>query len=209
MKTAIVPAILAKTRDEFFIQYGRLKSTFSVIQIDIADNKFVKNKTIQASELGRIKTKLEAHLMVRNPENYIDAWQKAGAKTIIFHYEACRSINKINSIIEQIKNAGLRPGIAINPETSVSRLKPFMDKIDLVLVMTVHPGWQGQSFLSSQLRKVSQIRKWSKTVDIEVDGGINPNTAKKSVKAGANRIVVGSYLKDSANIKKAIAELKK
>ncbi len=110
---------------------------------------------------------------------------------------------------ELIKKAGIKAAIALKPETPAGRIKPFLNKIDQVLVMTVHPGFYGGKFLPKMLPKIKQIRRWSRKIDIEVDGGIRPGTAKQCAKAGANIFCAGSFIFKSKNIKTSIEELKK
>jgi len=211
MKIEVIPSILVRTSDKLRSQLKKISKYFEKVQIDIADGKFVGNKTIQAASFKGIKPKikLEVHLMVKNPEKYINDWKKVGAKSLIFHYEACRNEKKVNEVIGKIKKNKMKIGIALNPRTSAKKIKPFLKKVDTVLLMTVNPGWQGQKFLMSQLKKIRQIRKWNKKIDIEVDGGLKPGTACLAAKAGANKLVAGSFVVRHKSVRKALDELKK
>jgi ribulose-phosphate 3-epimerase len=193
MKALIVPAILVKTKKRLKGQLAKIRRFSNIVQIDVA-------KDI------RSKISIEVHLMAKNPEKYVAAW-KEHASLLIFHYEACRK--KCPELIDLIKKNKIKAGIALNPRTSAAKIKPFLNSVDTVLVMTVTPGWQGQKFLKSQLKKIRQIRKWSRKVNIEVDGGINPENIAAAAKAGANKFSVGSFLIKSPDIKKSLNNLKK
>jgi ribulose-phosphate 3-epimerase len=160
------------------------------------------------AELKNLETslKLEAHLMVQNPERVVDDWIASGVKRIIFHYESTR---QPEGIIKKVKQAGLEIGLAINPETLIEVVDDFIDQLDLVLVMTVEPGRGGQSFLEESLGKIKQLREKYKDVNIEVDGGVNLETAPKVIQAGANLLASGTAIFKSENIEKTIKELKR
>ena len=210
MRPELIPAILVKTKTKLIKELKQVKKDVKYIQIDIMDGKFVKNKTIQAKDFKNIKSKLkyEIQLMVKDPINYLDDFKKLKAKTIIFHIESTKNNKEINKIIKEIKNKKMKSAIAINPRTKAERIKPYLKKVDEILVMTVQPGKQGQKFIPSTLKKVEQIRKWNKTINIEVDGGINIKNIHKCVKAGANKLVVGSAIFKKKNIHKTIKNIK-
>ena len=206
--TQIIPAIIAKDFQELKDKIKRIEPYVEWAQLDVMDGKFVENTTWNnPSDLRELKTnlKLEAHLMVENPEKVIDDWIESGVKRIIIHYE---STEKRKEIIERIKNSGLEVGLAINPETSVEAIDEFIKNINLILIMTVNPGRGGQKFLETTLGKIRALRKKYKNVNIEVDGGINLETVPKAIQAGANVLVVGSAIFKSEDIKKTIEELK-
>ncbi len=167
------------------------------IQIDVMDGHFVPNITMGPIivEAVRRTTKLplEAHLMITNPEAYIDDFAKAGADVIIVHQEACVHLNRV---IQQIRKASKQVGVAINPATPVFLLQEVLSLIDLVLVMTINPGFGGQDLLPETLPKISQVRQLVNQhhlhCDIEVDGGVHEATVPQVVKAGANLLVAGS-----------------
>ncbi len=167
------------------------------IQIDVMDGHFVPNITMgpMVVEAVRRTTKLplEAHLMITNPEAYIDDFAKAGADVIIVHQEACVHLNRV---IQQIRKASKQVGVAINPATPVFLLQEVLSLIDLVLVMTINPGFGGQDLLPETLPKISQVRQLVNQhhlhCDIEVDGGVHEATVPQVVKAGANLLVAGS-----------------
>ena len=212
MKRAeILPAILAKTKNDALHRIRVAEKSAKKVQIDIIDGKFAPNATVNPSAFEDIDTRLqfEFQLMVRHPESYVhEIAAIPQSKLIIFHIEAVHSHAYTLELIWHIKFHNLKVGIALNPETPAAHIKPFLHLIDHVLVMTVHPGFMGQGFLN-MTRKIKQIRSWSKTVDIEVDGGIHVGTASLCRKAGANLFVVGSALFESRDFKKAYAAMKR
>lgn len=175
------------------------------IHIDIMDGKFVSNKTWTTSEVKKFTSysnlPLEVHLMVTNPEKYIEDYALMNTSIIIFHYEAVKDINKV---INKIKSYGLKVGIAINPETNIEVLLPYLKSIDEVLIMSVYPGKSGQSFIEDSLDKISKLKNIViendyKTI-ISVDGGINNETALLCKEAGVDELASASYIhKDIVN----------
>ena len=175
------------------------------IHIDIMDGKFVSNKTWTTSEVKKFTSystlPLEVHLMVNNPSKYIEDYALMNTSIIIFHYEAVKDINEM---INKVKLYGLKVGIAINPETNINVLIPYLNMIDEVLIMSVHPGKSGQSFIEKSLEKISVLKNIIlegnyKTI-ISVDGGINNETGLLCKDAGADELVSASYIqKDIIN----------
>ncbi|MCI6151914.1 ribulose-phosphate 3-epimerase [Fusobacterium perfoetens] len=165
------------------------------VHIDVMDGIFVPNITFGPPVIKSIrnKTKLpfDVHLMITQPERYIEDFVKAGADLIVVHAESTIHLHRV---IQQIKSYGVKAGVSLNPSTSPEVLKYIINDIDLVLVMSVNPGFGGQSFIESSIDKIKEIRKMSETIDIEVDGGINDKTIKKCIEAGANVFVAGSYV---------------
>lgn len=206
----VSPALLCKTKADCIKKLNKIKNFAKRAQIDIMDGKFVKNKTIQPKQLAglKTKTKIEMHLMVKDPADYVLDCCKADTWMIIFHYESFKTDKERLEFINTLRAHRYQIGIAINPETSAAKIKPFLKLIDLVLVMTIHPGKGGQKLLPKTIPKIRQIRKWNKKIDIEVDGGINKTTAKLVKKAGANILVAGSFIFKNKNSKKAFSELK-
>ena len=170
-----------------------------LIHLDVMDGHFVPNLSFGADIIKGIRgfsnLPFDVHLMIENPEHYIDAYVKAGANFITVHPEATPHIH---SVLQKIHKAGIKTGIALNPGTPIEALENVIDIIDLILVMTVNPGFGGQSFLSSQLPKISKIRTiiddGGHSIDLSVDGGINPITAKLAIDAGANILVAGTSI---------------
>ena len=180
-----------------------------LIHIDVMDGIFVPNKTM-GLEMYRAtlncNTLLDTHLMVVNPLDYIEQFKKSSI--ISFHTEVLES-NQVLEMIERLHENSIKVSIAINPSTPISNIEPYLDKIDMVLVMTVEPGFGGQKMIEKCLEKVQILRKINSHIDIEVDGGINLNTCKLAKEAGANILVAGTAIFKSRNRKGVIKELKK
>lgn len=210
MKIKIIPAILAKTQKEFIRQLRIFERYFNLVQLDIMDNKFVANKTFKSSKLiGRIKTSVsyELHLMVNKPSIYITRWSKnRKVKRIIFHYESVKK-KEIEVLISKIHQHKIQVGIALNPETPVKVIKPYIKDIDYVLLMSVNPGFSGQKLKQNIFKKIRTLRQFSQKIKIGVDGGINDTNAKKLIMAGANVLNVAGYLLYSTNIELAVKKL--
>jgi ribulose-phosphate 3-epimerase len=177
------------------------------------DGVFVPNisfgfPVIEAIKKHALKP-LDVHLMIENPDQYILDFKKAGADILTVHYESCVHLHRT---IQRIKEAGMKAGVALNPHTSVTLLEDLIEDLDLVLIMSVNPGYGGQKFIKNSISKVNQVkemiqRKGSKAV-IEVDGGVNGETAIDLLKAGADVLVAGSYVFNSNNPSQTISELK-
>ncbi len=204
----IIPTIIAKDFQELEEKVKKIEPHVEWAQLDIMDGKFVDNETWNnPNELKNLKTDLdlEAHLMIESPEEKIDDWISSGVKRIIIHYESTKNIR---DLIIKIRKAGLDVGIAINPETDIKVFNGLVNYIDLIMVMTVHPGRGGQKFLEESLAKIKDLRERYRDVKISVDGGINLETAPKVIQAGANMLSVGSVVFKSDNIEKTINDLK-
>lgn len=182
------------------------------IHIDVMDGNFVPNLTFGpklVKDIRKYTDKIfDVHLMVNNPENYIDSMVDAGADIITIHYESCIHIDRV---ITRIKDKGLKAGLTLVPSTNENVLQYLLDKIDLILVMSVNPGFGGQKFLYSQLDKIRNIKKMigNRNIEIEVDGGINEETYKQVIEAGADVLVAGSYVFNSNDYNEVIRKLKK
>lgn len=182
------------------------KTNVNFIHLDVMDGEFVPNNTLDFNNLrnyfyGNSKN-LDVHLMVKNVKLYTELYSLLNPKYITFHVEVSNTLELIN----YIKNKNIKVGLAINPDTDVEVIEPFLDKIDLVLVMSVVPGKGGQSFIESSLDKIRKIRNLNKNIVISVDGGINNNNIKKIKEAGASMCVVGSYITNN-NINEKVEEL--
>ncbi|MBS4761630.1 ribulose-phosphate 3-epimerase [Carnobacteriaceae bacterium zg-ZUI252] len=184
-----------------------------LIHIDAMDGQFVPNITLGpnvVSALRKVTTlPLDVHLMIDQPERFIDAFAKAGADYITVHVEATKHLHRV---LQQIKGHHIKCGVVINPATPVSLIEPVLNQVDMVLVMTVNPGFGGQSFIVETLDKVKQLNalRQEKGYDylIEVDGGINDKTAKWCKDAGVDIAVAGSYIYDAEDVKVAMDRLK-
>ena len=181
------------------------------IHIDVMDGHFVPNITIgpQVVQSLRKETSItfDVHLMIENPQKFIDSFAQAGADYITIHYEACE--NNLDEVINKIKSHNKKTGISIKPKTPVNVLTPLLNKIDLVLIMSVEPGFGGQEYIETSTEKIRQLRTISpEKLIIEVDGGINQNTAGLAVNAGADVLVAGAYIYGAKDTKQAINSLK-
>jgi ribulose-phosphate 3-epimerase len=206
MIARIIPSILTPNFSQFVARYRAVASA-GLAQLDVLNGSFVPYRDFcDPKKINGLNPalSLEVHLMVRNLEREIPHWHYPWVKKIIFHLEATDDIEKCLQLIKRMKKLS---GIALNPKTPVKAIFPFMAKIDTVLVMSVFPGRNSQKFLPAALFKVRALRKKSQRLNIEVDGGLNPQTVQKCARAGANLLVVGSYL-DNARFKERMKSLK-
>ena len=181
------------------------------IHIDVMDGHFVPNITFGPAVVKAIRPYtdkiFDVHLMIEPATPYIEAFAKAGADIITVHAEADKHLDRL---LQYIKSFGVKAGVSLNPATPESVLEYVLDKIDLVLVMTVNPGFGGQSFISSQLEKMKRIKEMigSRSIELEVDGGVNPDTAKLCRNAGADVLVAGSAVFNNGKYAENIRALK-
>lgn len=205
----ISPSILASDYANLQSELDRI-STSDMIHIDVMDGHFVPNISIGAPVVAACKkvcnVPFDVHLMISNPLDYVEDFANAGADIICFHTE-CDSDTE--QTIDKILSLGKKAALAIKPATPIDEVVKYLDKISMVLVMTVEPGFGGQSFMESTMPKIEAIRKINPDIDIEVDGGINADTVKIAAKAGANVFVAGSAVFKSENPAETIALLKK
>lgn len=183
------------------------------LHIDIMDGHFVPNISFGPMVMKAIsgKTSLvkDVHLMIENPDQYVEEFVKAGADIIVVHQEACPHLHRS---IQNIKSYGIKAGVSLNPGTSLSTIEEVLGDIDMVLIMSVNPGFGGQSFIDSQLDKIRRLRQMitdkGLSVDIEVDGGVKVSNVAKVVEAGANVIVAGSAIFGAEHIDDAVANFR-
>lgn len=183
------------------------------IHVDVMDGHFVPNITIGPLIVEAIrpvtKLPLDVHLMIENPDAYIEAFAKAGADYITVHAEACRHLHRT---IHYIKSFGVKAGVVLNPATPVNAIEHVIEDINMVLLMSVNPGFGGQKFIPSVLPKIAAVKEMADSkgfeIEIEVDGGVNEETAKQCIEAGANVLVAGSAIYNQPDRTKAIAALK-
>lgn len=182
------------------------------LHIDVMDGHFVPNISFGAPVMKCIRKDFDGifdvHLMISEPLRYLDDFVKGGADMITFHLE---SDSDPDATIAAIHEKGCKAGISIKPKTPAEAVKPYLDRVDMVLVMTVEPGFGGQKFMIDMMPKVTQIRQWisesGREIDLQVDGGVNAETAKVCVEAGANVLVAGSYLFSKPDYAAAIKTL--
>lgn len=196
----IAPSILAADYANFASKLERIEETSAeYVHIDIMDGQFVPNITFGADVVASMrkhsKLVFDCHLIVVNPERFVDAFTQAGADIMTIHAE---STLHIHGALQKIKKAGMKAGVVINPGTPVSAIEPVLSLVDQVLIMTVNPGFGGQAFIPEMLEKVQKVAKIRDEkgydFDIEVDGGVDNKTIKACYQAGANVFVAGSYL---------------
>lgn len=187
-------------------------SRASMIHIDVMDGMFVPNITIGfpvIKAISKIAEKpLDVHMMVADPGRYVGQVCDAGAEIMNVHWEACTHLDRV---IHEIRDAGMRPAVTLNPATPVMLLRDIIRELDMVLLMSVNPGFGGQSFIPNTLRKVRELRtliaETGSDAIIEIDGGVNLKTAPSLIEAGADVLVAGSYVFGAADPHKAIADL--
>ncbi len=182
------------------------------IHVDVMDGHFVPNITIGVPVVKSLRAitnlPLDVHLMIKNPEKYIEPFAKAGADILTFHYEAVQK-NEVKKVINLIKSFGVKAGLSIKPKTSPDEVLEYLPELDLLLVMTVEPGFGGQKFMDDCAEKIKVIKQYApENLIIQVDGGINDKTGKICTEYGANSLVAGNYIYKSENIKQAINSLK-
>ncbi len=201
----IVPAIIAKTQNELNENLNKVKDFSELAQLDIMDETFVPNSSLDFDfDVSGSNMRFEAHLMINNPMEWIEK-NRMKVNTIIVHFESCKNPT---DVIRFVKNKGKKIGFALTPETQVNNIEAYLDDIDQLLIMTVNPGFYGSKFLPETMKKISEVRKIKPNLDIEVDGGITPDTIKLVNDAGANMFVSGSYIIKSVNVKESIDTLR-
>ncbi|HBR13488.1 MAG TPA: hypothetical protein DEB69_00555 [Candidatus Komeilibacteria bacterium] len=209
MQTKIIPAILVHSLAELKEKIRLTENDFPVLQIDAIDGQFVDHATYyDIEELQKIKTvsSFELHLMVNDPLSVIKKVSSPKISRIIFHLEPVG--HSAGEIIAEIKRRGAKAGLALNPETPLTELKPYLDKIEIVLLMTVQPGWSGQGFIEASYEKIRQLRQLAEDIEIEVDGGVKDFNLKQIIAAGVNSPAVGSALLQAADYASTVKKLK-
>jgi ribulose-phosphate 3-epimerase len=214
MSTLVAPSILAA-------DFSRLGEAISMINTsdadwvhcDVMDGAFVPNISFGFPVLEAVRDAsskpLDVHLMIERPERFVKEFKAAGAYMLTVHYEACQHLHRV---IEAIKNEEMQAGIALNPHTPVSEIEEILPYADMILVMSVNPGYGGQKFIPSSFRKVQKVRAMAQELGvnpmIQVDGGVDPSNAQELVAAGANVLVAGSSVFKASDPHEAIRQLK-
>ncbi|MCE5284950.1 MAG: ribulose-phosphate 3-epimerase [Pelosinus sp.] len=210
----IAPSILSADFSNLAEEIHKVEAAGAdLLHIDIMDGHFVPNITFGPPVIAALRktTKLpfDVHLMITNPQDFIDAFVKAGADIITVHVETAPHLHRV---IQTIKGQGIKAGVVLNPATPLANIEEILPCIDMVLLMSVNPGFGGQKFIPSTLAKIARLRemitKQNLAVDIEVDGGINNETVKEVIGAGANVLVAGSSVYGAKDPAKAIHELR-
>lgn len=194
--TKVAPSILSADFSKLGEEVKNISEAGAhYIHIDVMDGNFVPNITFGPPVIKAIRNTTEkvfdVHLMIEKPERYIKNFVDAGADIIVVHAEACTHLHRV---MQEIKSYGIKAGVSLNPHTPVEIIKHLIPELDMVLIMSVNPGFGGQSFIPFSLDKIRQVRALSSSIDIEVDGGINEETGRLCVEAGATVLVAGSYV---------------
>jgi len=208
----VAPSILAGDFSRLGDEIHRVEAAGADwIHCDIMDGHFVDNISFGPEIVGLVRgltsLPLDVHLMIDNADHYLPRFAKSGANLITVHVEPDAKHN-VAKTLQQIRDSGCRAGLTLNPETPFDLIEPFLHKIDILLIMTVHPGFGGQPFRTDQMPKVRRARSLNGNIDIEVDGGINAKTARVSIKNGANVLVAGTSIFRTKDYAKAIRELR-
>jgi ribulose-phosphate 3-epimerase len=212
----IAPSILAADFSRLAEEIHRVEAAGADwIHCDIMDGHFVDNISFGPDVVRLVRKEtslpLDVHLMIEHADHYVPRFVKAGANSITVHVEPGAKHDVVKTL-KQIREAGCRAGLTLNPDTPFEMIEPLRGKFDILLVMTVHPGFGGQPFRADQMEKVTRAAAWNKSrehkIDIEVDGGINPETARISIENGANVLVAGTSIFRSRDYAKAIRELR-
>jgi ribulose-phosphate 3-epimerase len=205
MEPEIIPAILVKERGELLRRISLVRDFVRKVQIDVMDGAFVPNKTVGIEDLKDLpEATYEFHWMVEDPISWIG--QTPGNHMHLVHIE---TVSSFKDVKEAVKKAGGRLGLALNPETPLEKVLPFVPEIEEVLVMTVHPGFSGQKYLPEMEDKIRALRKLHPSLDIEVDGGIGPETIGRAYAAGANLLAAASAIFSSEDIEGNVENLKR
>jgi len=220
MSVKIAPSILSADFGKLNTEVDAVEQYADILHIDVMDGNFVDNISFGAPVMKWIETPLplHVHLMILNPEKYVEDFVKAGAERVVVHVEACGrgsaydyqwgKEDNLKVVLEQIKGLGVECGVSIRPKTQVSEIEDVLEMLDEVLVMTVEPGFGGQKFMEDMVPKIVEMRDKGYENDIAIDGGVNAETGKICRDAGANVLIAGSYIFKNPDRKAAIESLR-
>ena len=206
----IIPSLLSMDFSCIERSLRDIPDNVNILHLDIMDGVFVNNITFGPFIAGFIRKNtdkiLDAHLMISRPEQYVQRFADSGVNMISFHIEACEDPMKL---IDELHDKGIKAGIAVNPETDIHSIDVYIENIDYVLIMSVHPGFAGQKFIPDVLEKIEILKEMQSRYNfsIEIDGGINGDTARIAIERGAQWIVTGSYLFSQSDMKQTIKDL--
>ncbi len=205
----VAPSLLAADFSRLEEEIKKVEQGADLLHVDVMDGHFVPNLTIGPIVVKAIRNlsrlPLDVHLMISEPEKYLDAFMKAGSDILTIHVEAAKE--KTAELLLRIRSSGRKAGLALSPDTPLSAAKSYLSKTDMVLLMTVHPGFGGQKFIREVLPKIEELRK-TYPGDIEVDGGIDDVTCRETVERGANVLVAGTFIFRAEDPARAIKQLR-
>jgi ribulose-phosphate 3-epimerase len=204
----IIPSILTNNFADLEFRLKQIEELTDWVQIDILDGKFTNNMSISIEDIASANISknlsVEAHLMVENPNQYFERCGASNIKRVIFHIEATDNADKLLDSVSKLK---MQRGLALKPETSVDKVYPYINDLDVIVLMAVEPGFQGQKFIDTTLDKIKLLKKMAPNIKIEVDGGINLDNIQSISDAGADYFILGSALLKSDNIKETFEKL--
>lgn len=209
----IAPSVLSADFGALAEDIAKVEPEADLLHVDVMDGHFVPNLTIGPLVVEAIRRRtripLDVHLMIQNPERYIGAFVQAGASYLTVHVEVCPHLHRT---VQQIREAGVKPGVALNPSTSLHTVEHILDQVDLILLMSVNPGFGGQSFIPFVLKKVEELARRRHRVqprpEVEVDGGINIENCRALANAGATILVAGSAIFGAPDPRGAIVKMR-
>ncbi len=208
----IVPTILVKSKAKYLELIKRYEPFFSIVQIDVLNNSFVKTKSYYCRQTtGKLKTnlKFELHLMIDKPLNFIKRWKNVSSIKRIYVHAETITPETFQTIKNELKNTKIELALAINPQTDPQTIKSYAKQIKTLMLLAVKPGKNGAPFINQTFTKIKQVKRLFPKLKITIDGGVGPQIAAKLLKAGADQLAVGSYLKNQSDIRSAMHQLLK